>query len=110
TLFDWTDPSRPDTIGKASGRNREIMVWLWYPASPKSGAQPAEWLPGKWGDVFYSEFQKSPTAVKGNPEGFIHTVRTHSYADAPVSDSSKTYPVLIFSPGYGALPTQYASL
>ena len=110
TLFDWTDPVRPDTINKTPGRNREIMVWLWYPASPKSGAQSAEWLPGKWGDVFYSEFQKSPTAVKGNSSDFIHTVRTHSYTDATVSDASLNYPVLIFSPGYGALPTQYASI
>jgi len=47
--FDWVDTSRPDPDSPSG--HREIVVWLWYPASPKNGAEVAEWVPGKWGEL-----------------------------------------------------------
>ena len=49
TEFDWVDKSRPDPDSPSG--HREIVVWLWYPASPKNGAEPAELMPGKWGEL-----------------------------------------------------------
>ena len=49
TEFDWVDTSRPDP--DSPGGYREIVVWLWYPASPESEAEAAEWMPGKWGEL-----------------------------------------------------------
>ena len=46
---DWVDTARPDPDSPSG--HREIAVWLWYPASPKIGAEAAEWMPGRWGEL-----------------------------------------------------------
>ena len=103
TEFIWTDKSRADP--KNPSGYRELAVWVWYPASPKPGAEPAQWMPGKWGDLFWSkakEVAKHPEmAGKENPIGLI---RAHSIADAPLSSEKKTYPVLLFEPGNTHVP------
>src|SRR5262249_23694253 len=91
---------------------REIPVWVWYPASPASDAQKAEWLPGTWGDIFAAKMAPPRTSPdQPEPEKYpIQTVRSHSYTDEPISSAHNKYPVLFFAPGYGALPIEYASL
>ena len=108
--FDWVDESRADTIEQSGGK-REIVVWVWYPAAPKQGAAPAEWLPGKWGALYASELQRlQPDAVKQQSEGAATPVRVHAYEDAPVVAGRERFPVLVFSPGFGVLPTTYTAL
>jgi pimeloyl-ACP methyl ester carboxylesterase len=111
TLFNWVDESRVDLLSPKG--YREIPVWVWYPASPASDAQKAEWLPGTWGDIFAAIIAPRPTP--GQPASQsekypIATIRSHSYADAPVSADQKKYPILVFAPGYGSGPTEYASV
>ena len=109
TSFDWTDKSRADA-GNPSG-HREIVVWIWYPASPKPGAEPAEWMPGKWGDFFWSDFVKTyPDAANGDKDYSIHRISTHAYPNAPVRSAPQPFPVLLFGPGGGDVPLKYASL
>ncbi|MCL5280336.1 MAG: hypothetical protein M1376_10565 [Planctomycetes bacterium] len=116
TEFDWVDTSRPDP-NSPSG-HREIVVWLWYPASPKDGAATAEWMPGKWGELllpYYLSKQKSAgpflseveARLKDHP---IRTIRTHAYPDAPILHGQKKFPVLLFEPGFGMLPFFYTTL
>src|SRR5947208_373580 len=56
TQFDWVDPSRADTANP--GGHREIVVWVWYPAAlrPAVKPKPTEWMPGKWGEFYWSDF------------------------------------------------------
>ena len=109
TSFDWMDKSRADSDNP--GGHREIVVWVWYPASPKPGAAPAEWMPGKWGDFFWSDFVKTyPDAANGDKDYSIHTISTHAYPNAPVKSVTKPFPVLLFGPGMGDVPLKYASL
>ncbi len=115
--FDWVDPSRPDSDGP--GGHREIAVWLFYPASPKHGAEAAEWMPGKWGELLLPDyFAKRPklagTTLSEIEAGLkkypIRTIRTHAYPNAPVLRSEKKFPVLLFEPGFGMLPFFYSTL
>ncbi|HEV2667579.1 MAG TPA: hypothetical protein VG324_21870, partial [Blastocatellia bacterium] len=111
TLFNWVDESRVDLLSPKG--YREIPVWVWYPASPASDAQKAEWLPGTWGDIFAAIIAPRPTP--GQPASQsekypIATIRSHSYTDAPVSSAQQKYPILVFAPGYGSGPTEYASV
>jgi hypothetical protein len=110
TLFNWVDESRVDLL-RPKG-HREIPVWVWYPAAPAGNAQKAEWMPGTWGDIFAARMAPQRTRPdQPEPEKVpIHTVRSHSYADAPVSSAQNKYPILVFAPGYGSIPTEYASL
>jgi dienelactone hydrolase len=109
TQFDWTDQTRSDTAN--SGGHREIVAWMWYPASPKAGAKQAQWYPGKWGDHFWSDFAKTyPDAANENKHYDIHAVLAHAYVDAPLRSTPKKFPILLFGPGMGDVPLKYASL
>ena len=114
--FDWVDTSRADPDSPSG--HREIAVWLWYPASPKDGAEAAEWMPGKWGELllpyFLSKRRSSATTLaevearlKEHP---ISTIRTHAYPDAPILHGKKRFAVLLFEPGFGMLPFFYTTL
>jgi uncharacterized protein (TIGR03067 family) len=117
TQFDWMDESRVD-LENENG-HREIVVWVWYPASPQSDAQSAEWLPGTWGEMFSGwqtrlrRLNAPPGSTVPEPQKAsdpINTIRTHAYTDAPVASEPGKYPVLLFSPGWGELPLAYATL
>jgi hypothetical protein len=115
--FDWVDPSRPDP--DSPGGHREIAVWLWYPASPKMGAEAAEWMPGKWGelllpDYFAKRHRLAGTSLSEVEAGLkkypIRTIRTHASHDAPIAHGNQKFPVLLFEPGFGMLPFFYSTL
>jgi dienelactone hydrolase len=98
-LFDWTDPKRDDPYSSAIGKHRELMVWLWYPATVSPQTKSAEYIPSAWA----SELPWRPVTI---PE----RVRVHAVADAPIAAAQQAYPVLIFSTGFGNLPSDYTSL
>src|SRR5439155_951830 len=79
------------------------MVWFWYPATPDSGAKPGAYLPGKWGRAI--ERDRGPFLWQR-----LDWVQVHAIPDAPVSAAQPGYPVLIFSTGYGRVPTDYTVL
>jgi predicted dienelactone hydrolase len=99
TLFDWKDPNREDPYSSAIGKQRELMVWLWYPATVAAQAKPADYIPSDWASV-----------LPWRPVTISSRVRVHAVADAPVAASKQGYPVLIFSAGFGNLPSDYTSL
>ena len=108
--FDWVDESRVDTVEPSAGK-REIIVWVWYPAASKKGALSAEWLPGRWGELYTSELRRlQPDDVKPLEHGVAPPVRVHAYQDAAVAAGRQRFPVLVFSPGFGVLPTTYTAL
>ena len=104
--YDWTDQSRTDTLAPHPGMKRELLVWAWYPATRVPGAQPASYLPSKWGQLIDQQ------------RGFIgqqltrsyNTIKPHSLDRAPLATNATRYPVLIFEPGLGNIPTQYTTL
>lgn len=109
TQFDWTDESRADPENKSG--HREIVVWVWYPATPRSGSAPAEWMPGKWGELFWSEYVHAhPDAAEAGKQHPINTIRTHAYTDAPVTSTQPQYPILLFAPGIGGTPLDYSGV
>ena len=109
--FDWVDESREEIFrskqeknaGPAKRRKRELMVWFWYPAAPDAGAKPGAYLPGKWGRAL--ERERGPFLWQR-----LDWVQAHAIPDAPVSAAQPGYPVLIFSTGYGRVPTDYTAL
>jgi hypothetical protein len=106
TEYDWVDQSRNDPDAPRAGTKRELLVWAWYPATRVSGAQSAPYLPAKWGDLMDQQ------------HGFIgqqltqshNSIKTHSLDHAPLAANQTRYPVLIFEPGLGNIPTQYTTL
>lgn len=103
--YDWVDTSRPEIFTRKRSDKRELMVWAWYPAKHMSRAGSASYLPGKWGKEREKRIGVFSFLLR-NPG----SVRTHSFADAPISDARSRYPVLIMEPGFGTLPTDYTTL
>ncbi len=99
TLFDWTDLKRDDPYSTALGEHRELMVWLWYPATVAPQSKPADYIPAAWA----SKLPWRPVTLPGR-------IRVHAVADAPLAPSQQPYPVLVFSTGFGNLPSDYTSL
>ncbi|HXH49135.1 MAG TPA: hypothetical protein VNM47_07295 [Terriglobia bacterium] len=99
TLFDWIDQNRDDPYSAAIGKHRELMVWLWYPADVPRQSKPAEYIPSAWA----SELPWRPVTI---PE----RVRVHAVSNAPIAAGQQAYPVLVFSTGYGNLPSDYTTL
>jgi dienelactone hydrolase len=99
TIFDWKDTQRDDPYSPMIGEHRELMVWLWYPAAPSTQSKPAEYIPSAWA----SELPWRPVTIPGR-------IRVHAVADASIADNQHAYPVLVFSTGFGNLPSDYTSL
>lgn len=99
TIFDWKDTHRDDPYSSKIGKHRELMVWLWYPAAASPHSKPAEYIPSAWA----SKLPWRPVTIPGR-------IRVHAFADAPIADSQQAYPVLVFSTGFGNLPSDYTSL
>jgi len=102
TLFDWTDASRPEPFADQGQANRELAVWLWYPAAPPSGAQAAAYLPRAWADAV------------GRSQGIAwqdpNSIHATAIADAPLAPASGSDPVLLLSPGMGRTPAAYSAV
>src|SRR5258708_7521397 len=95
-LFDWTGVDLED-----ARRQRELMIFVWYPAPPGTVGRTAEYVPGRWGEL----------AVKRTfliPARRIRETRVSAIEHAPLL--AGPHPVLILSPAMGSLPSDYSSL
>lgn len=101
----WTDPERIETYASNSNEKRSVMVRFWYPADYTSCAQPYFYLGQK-----LPYFQKAFAALYNIPEWattwlFPNNISTHACIDAPIASTKNKYPVILFSHGLGALPS-----
>lgn len=98
-IFDWKDMKREDPYSTAIGKHRELMVWLWYPAAASPDSKPAEYIPAAWA-----------SKLPWRPVTMPSRVRVHAVSGAPLAKGQSAYPVLVFSTGFGNLPSDYTSL
>ncbi len=97
--FEWGDTSRDELFTDDPADQRELVVWVWYPAERMPNAQRAAYLPGVWGDLV------------GDVLGVdLDRIAVHAIADAPVSPDEEHYSVVILSPGDGFMPAVYTAL
>jgi hypothetical protein len=117
-VYDWTDTSRMSGIG--SDPKRELMVWVWYPAVHPQDAPNAAYVPGKWGQKA-AWWDSLNMRLRGGgvwwtlihnpvPEDLLRNVRTHAVDGVPISPEPGKFPILLFSPGLGNMPTDYTAL
>jgi predicted dienelactone hydrolase len=73
---------------------RKIIVQLWYPAAPVEKGRIAPYRDSGSGRLVMR---------------YLSLVRTHAQIGVPLSAAQSTYPVLFFSPAWGAGRTDYTS-
>lgn len=91
TLMDWKD----------NRRNRELMVFIWYPAPGSASGRHSEYIPGTWGQ--FESRNMNPIPAKR-----LQEIQVSAIEDAPVA--SGAMPVLVMLPGMGRIPAHYTTL
>jgi predicted dienelactone hydrolase len=102
TLYDWVDMDRVDPLSDQPNQQRELLVWVWYPARLDSPEAPAPYLPAAW-----IKAREQDQGIGVSLEHNFASIQTHSFTDVPLADASSSYPVLIMEPGMGPIPTDY---
>jgi hypothetical protein len=104
-LTEWTDASRQETLTSSANHNRELTVWVWYPADPQSDTTPARYLPQAWAHA--RDQVRGVSSILFQAADSIHG---HALANVPISEEENIYPVLIFEPGLGPAVSDYTTL
>ena len=87
------DVSRPDPW--AAGVNaRELMVSLWYPATPSDGRRARYMTPAESG------LQLTSRGITGVPQDALSTVRTNAVSDATPAGRPRALSLVVLSPGF----------
>jgi dienelactone hydrolase len=100
----WTMPSRAELSTVTDSDHRSIIVQAWYPAAVTPEKLHAPYLDG---------LGNLPARVLGLPRAILQhyeRIDTHANRDAAVNADVARWPVVIFSPGYGASRSFYTTL
>jgi hypothetical protein len=109
--YHWTDSSRTEPFSTTNRANREVMVYVWYPANAQSNAPTSP---------YFQDFASLEKCV-GEAEtkkllGIAYesvksgTLRPYAVQNAKISSSSKKYPLLVFSPGFDEQSLTYSAM
>ena len=101
-LFDWTDDTTVDTLAPVPGTKRELLVWIWYPAS--AGAVLDDYVPAS------VRAPAGPVTLFGLLTRDLSKVHGHSLRNADVSPQQRSYPVVIMRAGASAPVMNYSTL
>ncbi len=96
--FELTDETRNETFTTDPNDHRRILIKAWYPSDLVSGYRIAPYIdaPGQFGTSIERSFGFPAFIVS-----HFQLTKTHSYLNAPLSQAEASFPVLIFSHGYG---------
>ncbi len=108
--YHWTDAARPEPLSEQQSANRELMVYVWYPAArSKATHSSALYLP---------EFQSLQKAVSAaDLEDLFRpayaALQQFGYPPTHTIENSRMphgrYPVLVFSHGLGFISALYTA-
>jgi predicted dienelactone hydrolase len=108
--LDLTDNTHPDSRSSISGEQRELMLYIWYPARQLSSKNESEYFPfaadidkdPRYRDAAHEIFGTSwPMIVDGS-------VHAHAVTDAPPLVGAR-FPVVLFFPGYSSTSFSYTA-
>ncbi len=101
--FELTDDSREEVFTSVSGDHRRILIQAWYPANAVTDGNPVPYVenPQLFGMGIEYSFGFPSFMVSHLP-----LIKTHSFRDAPLATDVSSYPVILFSHGYGGLIMQ----
>lgn len=89
---------------------RELMVYVWYPAVSRSRAKTAPYIDEGFAlataEVFGANFGVSRDKFT---QLVTQIIQTNAIPKAAIANSTKRYPVVIFSPGFGSTPRFYST-
>ncbi|HLJ48596.1 MAG TPA: prolyl oligopeptidase family serine peptidase [Bryobacteraceae bacterium] len=100
-------PRGPHAVGRSvldlidTRRNREMMLFLWYPAADGSRGARAEYVPGKWGELWAKGLFPIPSRR-------LREIEVASVVNVPMTPA--VHPLLMLSPAMGRIPADYTTI
>ena len=102
-VYRWTDATRDEPHTDLADR-RAVIAQAWYPTDARPSGKRVPYIDG---------LGRMPGQVSIMP-GFLLNrygqIDTHAAASAPIATRDRPWPVVIFSPGYGAPRAVYTGL
>jgi predicted dienelactone hydrolase len=109
--YHWIDSLRAEPFSAKEGVYREMIVYVWYPAQVQPNTATATYFPN-FEAIEKSVGEKKMKNLFGS--GYSATksgkLRTHTFENAEMHPSSRQYPVLVFSPGFGEYSLTYTAM
>jgi predicted dienelactone hydrolase len=105
TTLLWAD-DRPAPLAPPGGK-RQLLAWIWYPATPEVSKLAVNYLPASWRAAIENQ---SGVLLSQFLTRDLTRVRAHSFLDATVSSAQTAYPVVLMRGGGAALTTDYTTL
>lgn len=102
--FAWTDESRPEIEATGAGPHRRLVVWIWYPSRARGPSAPA--IPAGWSDAFAKQVRRFGEHAA---EPYLAR-RVHAIDAAAPATARRSFPVVLFFPGFSWMPTDYSYL
>jgi predicted dienelactone hydrolase len=105
-VYRWTDAARDEPHTADPSDRRSVIAQAWYPTTPSHHPGGAR-LP------YIDGIDHMPPQVSVMPGFMLHRygqIDTHAEAQAPLAPGDRPWPVVIFSPGYGAPRAVYTGL
>ncbi len=110
--YDWTDPSRRDRYSSSPQAHRELMVYIWYPASTNRADARGTYLPGA------KQMDAAPDIQRGMRDDYganwplivSNAIYSHAVDSAPILKATAKFPLVIFSHGSGGSGFGYTAL
>lgn len=106
-VYRWTDASRDEPHTTDPSDRRSVIAQAWYPTTHRANSGGGARLP------YIDGTDNMPDEVSVMPGFLLHRydqIDTHAEALAPLAPSDRPWPVVIFSPGYGAPRAVYTGL
>ncbi|TQM28805.1 alpha/beta hydrolase family protein [Nocardia bhagyanarayanae] len=101
--FRWVDPDRPETATDDLADRRNVIAQAWYPAAEPTGN----------GSRYLDGLGRLPSRVAQIPSFLMRgydRIDTHGDDRASLGRDRDRWPVVLFSPGYGAPRAFYTGL
>ena len=99
TSFEWVDQSRDETLASIPGLKRDLVVYIWFPATLAKRTKLAPYMQG---DLMWN--------IWSGHTGQDRMVHSYAYSTTLLDPDKPSYPVLIFSPCLYCISLNYASI
>ena len=106
TTFHWVDTSRVDSLSPPPYSKRELIVWVWYPASVSKTDTLAPYDRTPWEKDTDQQSNFIFQLIFARDGSKIHA---HSFQNPQLTDKQTKFPVLIMKSGIGTLATDYST-
>ena len=106
-VYRWTDASRDEPATPDASDRRSVIAQAWYPTLRREHPDVGGRIP------YIDGIGQMPRQVSVMPGFLLHRygrIDTHAESEAPLAPSDQPWPVVVFSPVYGAPRATYTGL